>query len=316
MVIDLTAISLTPAARDWLTQTKSARVLNIFDRACNLINQDNAILALVTSERGLTPFAMVVVGDSRTPFRVVSAESAVSIRASQLSVGSLQIKFANVALWNPIPDWPALRQLFADDPSRLDWLAVAAQENLVEGSLLDLYPSLSPNPSPPGRGAGVRDAMLERARRGATELVQGLLVGSSSQCLIGVKALAGLGGGLTPAGDDFIVGAMFAMWAGLYGPGTESFCDPIVNAAAPLTTTLSAAYLRAAARGECIAHWHAVLDALLRSDEAALKSATLALTSIGHTSGADSLAGFLAPNFLKAQSDSSNGILIHQGGEP
>ena len=144
-------------------------------------------------------------------------------------------------------------------------------------------------------GAGVRQqALLDRAQRGAAQLVRGLLAGSTEPCLAGAKVLAGLGGGLTPAGDDFIVGVLLATWAGLYGSGAEALCQPIVAAAAPLTTTLSAAYLRAAARGECMAQWHAFFEALLRSEAQAMRAAIRALMATGHTSGADALAGFLA----------------------
>ena len=327
-MVTLTALSLTPSARDWLATTTTARVLNTFDRACNLINQDAAILALVTSERGLNPFAMVVASADPTIFQAVSTTSAVSVEAPRLVVGPLQINVASASLWNPMPDWPALRQMFADHPARFEELVSTVMELAIGGSLLDLY--LTPRPlarlltrpstatslrsvsaqgaasgegvpeveDPANSGAGVRQqALLDRARRGAIELVHGLLTRSTEQCLAGAKALAGLGGGLTPAGDDFIVGVMLATWAGLYGSGAEALRQPIVEAAAPLTTTLSAAYLRAAARGECMAQWHALFEALLCSGAQAMRAAMRALMAIGHTSGADTLAGFLAVHY-------------------
>ncbi len=289
----LSALALTPAARDWLSTTVTARVLNVFDRACNLINQDHGVLALVTSERGLTPFGMVVASADRTPFRVVSATSAVRVEAGRLIVGPLQINFASASLWTPIPDWPALRRMFAASPSRLDELSAMVAELAIAGSLLDLY--LIPSTPSAVSGEGVRQqAMLDRARRGAMELVHGLITDSPEACIAGAKALAGLGGGLTPAGDDFMVGALLAAWAGLHGEGRESLGDEMVEVVASLTTTLSAAYLRAAARGECMAHWHRLFEALFRSDAEAIRAAIAALMTIGHTSGADALAGFLA----------------------
>jgi hypothetical protein len=319
----LSALSLAPAARDWLAATTSARVLSIFDRACNLINQDNAILALVTTERGLNPFAMVVAADERSLFQDVPADSEVSVEADCLTVGALQINFAGASLWNPIPDWPALRRVLAGKPSQLDDLAIMVMELAEDGSLLDLCLTPAPRsagsstfgaPSPdthPERssakskesvrrgGRGVRQpALLDRARRGAAELAQGLLDGSAAQCGAGAKVLAGLGSGLTPAGDDFMVGMMLSMWAGLYGEGREQFGPSIAEAAAPLTTTLSTAYLRAAARGECMSLWHTLFDAVLRADTRAMRAALNALMSIGHTSGADALAGFLAARYL------------------
>ncbi len=300
----LTALALTPSARDWLATTATARVLNAFDRACNLINQDEAILALVTSERGLNPFALVVASADPTIFQAVSATSAVSVEAHRLAVGPLQINVEAASLWNPVPDWPALRQMFADNPARFEGLANTVMELAIGGSLLDLYltPAFdtpSPDAAHPVRrrasGWGVRQqALLDRARQGAAQLVHGLLAGSIVPCLAGAKALAGLGAGLTPAGDDFVVGVMLAAWAGLYGSGAEALCQPIAEAATPWTTTLSAAFLRAAARGECMAQWHVLFEVLLCSEAQATRAALRALMAIGHTSGADTLAGFLA----------------------
>jgi hypothetical protein len=128
-------------------------------------------------------------------------------------------------------------------------------------------------------------------------LVAGVARREVSDATAGAQTLAGLGGGLTPAGDDFIVGVLLAAWAGLYAPGAHMLAPSLAEAAAARTTTLSAAYLRAAAQGECIAHWHALFAALVQADGAALPAAVSALVSIGHTSGADALAGFLAVHY-------------------
>jgi hypothetical protein len=110
--------------------------------------------------------------------------------------------------------------------------------------------------------------------------------------------LAGLGSGLTPAGDDFLMGVMLRAW--LTHPEPEPFCQQIVEIAVPRTTTLSAALLRAASRGECSAAWHTLLTALESGAQPQLEKAVQAILSHGHTSGADILAGFLwlSPSIL------------------
>ena len=107
----------------------------------------------------------------------------------------------------------------------------------------------------------------------------------------GAAQLAGLGGGLTPAGDDFLTGVM--LWAWLAHPSPRSQCRLLVKAAAPRTTTLSAAFLQAAARGECGVAWHVLLAALSEGGDAELATAVQDVLSHGATSGADALAGFL-----------------------
>ena len=289
----LAALSITPSAREWLSTTTIARVLNSFDRACTLINQNNDILALVTSERGLTPFAMVLASEERFPFQAVTDSSVVKVEGEHLRVGPLQIVIDAPRLWNPTPDWTAVRQLFADQVELPEVLLAMALEVAPAGSLLGLFDS---------SWLRVASPMLERAWRGAAELVNGLRAESLEQSITGTRRLAGLGGGLTPAGDDFIVGVLLASWAGLYGEGRERLGAAIAAAAASATTLLSAAYLRSAARGECMAYWHTLFDSLVRPEAEAARVAIRSLMSVGHTSGADAFAGFVFHHFTNADS--------------
>jgi hypothetical protein len=107
----------------------------------------------------------------------------------------------------------------------------------------------------------------------------------------GAAQLAGLGGGLTPGGDDFLCGAMLSAWLAHPRPG--SLCRVIAETSASRTTTLSAALLWAAAEGECSAAWHALLDALAQGDDAGMNKAAQEVLIHGATSGADAMAGFL-----------------------
>jgi hypothetical protein len=285
-MINLSALALAPAAQTWLAQTTTARVLNVFDRACNLVNTEGDVLAVVTSEHGLTPFALVVASIDRAPFRVISETSHVWVQRQRLSLGPFEIDASWARVWNPMPEWHAIQCLFTD-AARLDELAVLAFGRGPAGSLLELFD--------PAEQAGSLPAVLRsRAHQGAQDLVAGMRTGSIEIAIAGVQRLAGLGGGLTPAGDDFVLGVLLAAWAGLYGNGAENWGMSIAEATASRTTTLSAAYLRAAARGECSAYWHGLFEALSRPEAGGLRAALAALLSVGHTSGADALAGFLA----------------------
>ena len=110
--------------------------------------------------------------------------------------------------------------------------------------------------------------------------------------------LAGLGEGLTPAGDDFLCGFMLGLWATLDEP--RSFCDAILQATFPATTSLSVAFLSRAATGEVNACWMCWLNSFFepgnkRQQDAALNQ----IVSVGQSSGADMLAGFIAANLYR-----------------
>ncbi|MBB6629071.1 DUF2877 domain-containing protein [Nocardioides sp. KIGAM211] len=97
--------------------------------------------------------------------------------------------------------------------------------------------------------------------------------------------LVGLGGGLTPLGDDLLCG-----WLALHraaGVATPAV-DAAVTAALPRTTLLSATLLECALLGEALPELSAYVVALGTPREAA---AAAALLAVGHTSGAGLLHG-------------------------
>jgi uncharacterized protein DUF2877 len=284
------ALAAAPAVRGWLAHSRSARVLNVFDRACNLVNPTGDVLSLVCGERGLTPFALLLPAAMPPLFSMLSESSLVRVEARRLRVGPLTIDWTAARSWNPAPDWAALRRLFANE-AVLAGLAVEANDQPGRGSLLDLFGAAASD----GQGG-----LAVRLWSGAQALFEGLSRRDDSLAIEGARTLAGVGGGLTPAGDDFITGALLAVWAGRYGPGLEPLAESVAGAAAGRTTTLSGAYMRAAARGECSAPWHALFGALLSNKPAARQRALAALLAVGHTSGGDGLAGFLAQHLLGA----------------
>jgi hypothetical protein len=83
---------------------------------------------------------------------------------------------------------------------------------------------------------------------------------SSAQTI--TSQLAGLGQGLTPAGDDFIMGVVLAAWIIHPREVASVLAEEITKIAVPLTTSLSASWLRSAGRGEAGILWHN-FDALI-----------------------------------------------------
>jgi hypothetical protein len=114
-----------------------------------------------------------------------------------------------------------------------------------------------------------------------------------SSALAVAKQLAGLGVGLTPAGDDFIMGAMYATWI-IHPLNVASvIAEEITKTAAALTTSLSAAWLRSAGRGEAGILWHQFFDALIAFEPSQIQAVIDKILAVGETSGADALMGFM-----------------------
>jgi hypothetical protein len=105
----------------------------------------------------------------------------------------------------------------------------------------------------------------------------------STALAVAVHDLAGLGPGLTPAGDDVLAGALVALAAA----GDETRRDALaatVERVLPRTTPVSAALLREACRGRAVPELTGLLRALAGSGD--LDDALVRLSLVGHTSGA------------------------------
>ncbi len=255
------------------------RVLAVFERACDLVTPGGEVIALVWPEVGDGPLNIIVEGAWAGFPAAIEPGMAAGLKGTRLWLGDWEVLLEGAAIWEPCPDWEGLRARREAIAARLPLLQALALSQAPGGSLLTLL-QLGDGPD----GAAVWPA-AERLRAGWDNGEK------LARLQAGAARLAGLGGGLTPAGDDFLAGMMVGAW--LAHPEPRRFCRPLLKVAAPRTTTLSAALLRAAAGGECSALWHRLLGALADGGSDHLEEAVQGVISCGHTSGADTLAGFL-----------------------
>jgi hypothetical protein len=263
------------------------QVLAVFDRACTLVTAGGDVVALTFPEIGNGPLNIVVDG---TPgdFAAIAADMPIRLETKQLRMRGLVVALDMAAPWNPYPEWDRLRAHHTADPERLGFVQAYALHHAAKDSLLAL---LRPDTAiPPAGHVTTAQAMLDHALQAARRLSAGWQ-GSRHELEAGAAQLSGLGGGLTPAGDDFLAGVM--LWAWLVHAAPDSFCQWLLDACQPRTVTLSAAILRAAARGECSAQWHQLFLDLQDGSQQRITAAVQGVLAHGHTSGADTLAGFL-----------------------
>lgn len=270
----------------------TARVLAVFDRACNLITPDSHVAALVAPQIGDGPLN-VVLDTKPDGFVSLEAGTLACLQEDRLRVGRLQVLLEEAEVWEPCPDWNSLRARLDAFTDRLPLLKSFSARNVPLGSLLPLVCEQAGGQADhlPAGALDSASAVLFSAAQGAMKALRVGWMGDAALIQTGAAQMAGLGSGLTPAGDDFLSGAM--LWAWLAHLSPQWYCRILVEAAAPRTTTLSAALLRAAARGECRAAWHTLLAALSRGTDTEVVAAVRKVLSYGATSGADALAGFL-----------------------
>jgi hypothetical protein len=262
MMYSIHAISYAPAVHDWMTNSQHPVVLHVFDDACNLINGNKDVLSIVTKHIGRGPFSLVIEEDVLF-VEHVTVDSHVIIHDDGLEVGNLIINMKHANLWSPCPNWEwahAKREIIRE---RVAHLPVINYQPALPLSLLSTFS-------------------------------KAIATADVPTCVSASKQLAGLGQGLTPSGDDFILGALYAAWI-IHPPEiARNLANALANTAAPLTTSLSAAWLKSAGRGEAGILWHEFLDALISTDVVSSQIAADKIVAVGETSGADALSGFVS----------------------
>jgi len=258
--VRISALSLTSNVGAWLANTRQARILHVFDHACNLINEHREVLSVVTSYIGNGPFNLVV-DDDVLFSQYLNVESPVSIFDGRLKIGDLIILMKDVKLWNPRPNWKNLHERRGDVAQQLT-------------QLQNIQPPISTPPFSPS-------------------LLASIAIADISASLTAAQKITGLGMGLTPSGDDFIIGAIYAAWIIHPVEVASNLVREIADSVSGLTTSLSGAWIRSTIKGEAGILWHDFFAALLGGDESNIQLHMTRILSVGETSGADALLGFL-----------------------
>ena len=252
-------------------------VMSRFARAATLIETGSdpggQLIALTLPSLGNGPFSIVLDAPPDWFAQLVLQQPA-QVDAEWLTLGSWRIPLQQAECWEPT--LPVVPLAFYQTP----WLP----------------PLLQPYAAWPPRVVttnAILHHMAQHLAQGAQALQQALI--SGRELAPAVSQLAGLGSGLTPAGDDYLLGVMVALWLLRRRTGLAT----MAQVAAPRTTQLSAAFLSAAAQGQLMESWHSLSTALAQGNRAACAAALTTLAAFGASSGRDALAGF-AQTVLKA----------------
>ena len=269
--------TLAPYINDWLTKTRHPRILHVFDHACNLTNEDREVVSIVTPRIGNGPFSLVVEPELFFPEHV-DAQTPVSVEANQIRLGDLLISTDSATQWNPRPNWERLHASRDSIPNLS--IHLPARSLPVR---LPTHHSQFPIHLIPSLTSAFTHADIPTAKQTASHL-------------------AGLGIGLTPSGDDIIMGAIYAAWIIHPREIASVLGSEVAETASALTSSLSAAWLKSAGRGEAGSLWHQLFEGMLTGGN--IQSPIHKILDIGHTSGADALTGFTS--VMTCWSESTN----------
>jgi len=270
-------------------------VHSVFPHACNIRIDRDGLLTLVTQDKPNLPQGIRLATPSGFSFRQhVQMGQPVACRAGILRVGGseLTVDLRTARRWHLDLGRLGL-DLHRPDHAQawtvawLEWEALRPQGGM---SVLSDVQSLNTS------------VFINRLHLTASTIVPAIL-DATRAFDVGVAAssvgsLIGLGPGLTPSGDDFVVGYLAGLrstagdessrWTFLMAIGDS------LSEAASRAGTISRAYLLAATSG----HFSEPLSILAQQLSAAtdmnsVRAATRGALQIGHTSGADGVLGFL-----------------------
>lgn len=276
-----------------------ARVDSAYAEVVNLVTVHGHFFCLVTDRIGNGPLNAVVHPEGL--LAVVNRNEVVTGDGRWLRLGGRwRIDLEDAPVWSAQPSYQRWM--------RWPLVVRANLERLRQDLPLEAPPaSLAAAPAYHTQGAfGSRPAMA-LIQSQAWELTEGLRKaynqGNLQWIHLYASRLAGLGPGLTPAGDDWLAGWL----VGLRGLAVlreaddtepwlpvDAVAAAVVQSAEGQTSPLSLAFLQAAAVGVVPQAWHVLIDQLSNADSVALHEAAAEVMRWGGTSGADMLAGFLA----------------------
>ena len=235
------------------------RVHSVFERAVNLLGADGRLVTLHGPGPIAAPFAVAL--DERLPWRELEPGIPVHREGGGcLVLGALRLDCSAA----PVVDTSIGA---GSDPRALADALAGAPRPLAAASLLSAI-------------------ALEGRRR----LAEGLRRGDAERFVDGARRLIGLGEGLTPAGDDLLVGSLavarrFRPDFLLDNPGIE---QALADTARDGTTLVAREFLLEALAGR----FSEIVIALLTAADAPRARAALGdLLELGATSGADTATG-------------------------
>jgi hypothetical protein len=276
------------------TEDFDASVHSVFQSALNLrLNGQDNLLTLLTSRDGDLPLGIRLKAPDDFSFEHFQAGEAAFCRDGILyfEKNSLTVQLSNSRRWkcdlaalNFDPADPAVSAAWSLVWDMLNKRQTLIKADIIAGDLLHSNESL-------------RTGVLGKAHEGIHCLMTATrrfdLADISS-----VSSLIGLGSGLTPSGDDLLVGYLAGLWCTTKDRSARAkFITGLAKTIIDLsgkTNDISRTYLYHAAQGQVSSRLSDLAEAICRGkNPERLSDIAEAAMNLGHTSGLDTVTGLL-----------------------
>ena len=284
----------------------TGRVLAVGSKAAFIISHQSHILAVSRPDQQPHPRAVL----SGMDLRSFTVGMPVSVQGEDVLFGGREaISLGQKPPWRRQPLGPGCGVSLENASRGFDRVLDAALA-IHQGENLGLaLPDITASSTtvgmgrPPSAGSPLTGAAIELIRR----IVPVCRSGRIDLAMPEAEALIGLGPGLTPSGDDFVGGLLFAAYhlkeafPGELAWDAETIGGLIARSCS-MTNAISQALLSDFALGQGYEAIHDLMDGILTGDaDFGAETHVIRVTSIGNSSGWDMLTGLLTGMLLVSQ---------------
>ena len=273
-------------AQEFCQSVAFANVEAVFER-CFYLRCGDEFICVGAPDIGNGPLTLIGNLGRLSDFALQPGRSA-AVCDRHIAIGhSIRLILDQTESWHP-PAWP----ICLSSARLIDTCAALARRAAFDAPKEGLARHVSGTPEtarhqpPLARVAHPRIAVFERWLSGALDARHARVMAFEEA----IQGLIGLGPGLTPSGDDFLVGALALLDAIGERHAHIALARAVTDALPGLTAPLSACFLRAAAAGQVGEALHRAVSSVITGD---IDSAVAAAGTIGHSSGWDMMAGIM-----------------------
>jgi len=268
-----------------------AQVHSVFLRACNIETDSGELLTLLAPGCGNLPHGIRCTPPTGPFFSRLRQGQAAILEDATLRVlaAGFAVDLSRAAIWNGTIA-AALPGLRGAEPRRaLGELRETLRENAPDQGIAPVFfSSRSPRST-------LERALFARVAQSLPILARATDTGDACAVVSPLSVLVGLGAGLTPAGDDFIVGYLAALWSRSHRErGIAALLRALALPVGQLslhTNAISRQMLLDALQGHYAEHLTEVVRCVCAGSDVA--GAAMRALRVGHSSGADVLCGLL-----------------------
>lgn len=276
-------------------------VHSVFHQACNLRLESHALLTLLLAKQNNVPNGIRIDPAFQLPFlNLIRVGQPVACRGGILRIGESDL---SIDLRTARPWRIDLKELHIDlsQPSQARAWTVAwselknsARKSDLSTKIIDMH---SRSQQPHGNSSTL-ECLEHSSRHTVLALLQATKHFQLEKAKTSIRPLIGLGPGLTPSGDDFLVGYLAGLWSTTDHSSTRTqflaALDRELAETSQSTTDISCTYLRSAAQGH-VSEPIAILAHRLKraNNTASVRTAAQVALQVGHSSGTDGVLGLL-----------------------